>query len=123
MFRLPQPRRAIENRAADLCMNVYLALGMTIAASLDGLVNRLDPGPPTNESLYDADSETLRDAGVERVPTTLGHAIEALEADPLARDVAGDVMLDCYLRYKRDEWGRFCTTVTDWEREEYLRFF
>ena len=123
MFRLPQPRRAIENRAADLCMNVYLALGMTIAASLDGLVNRLDPGPPTNESLYDADPEALRDAGVKRVPTTLGHAIEALETDELAREVAGDVMLDCYLRYKRDEWGRFCTTVTDWEREEYLRFF
>ncbi len=123
MYRLPQARRAIENRAADLCMNVYLALGMTIAASVDGLMNQLDPGPPTNESLYDADPEILRAAGVKRVPPTLGHAIEALETDPLAREVAGEVMLDCYLRYKSDEWNRFCTTVTDWEREEYLRFF
>ena len=29
-FRLPQNRYCIENRAADLTMNVYLALGMTI---------------------------------------------------------------------------------------------
>lgn len=123
MYRLPQARHAIENRAADLCMNVYLALAMTIAASLDGLENRIEPGPPTNESLYDADPAVLRAAGVKRVPTTLGHTIEVLEANELAREVVGEVMLDCYLRYKRDEWNRYCTTVTEWEREEYLRFF
>ena len=123
MYRLPQARRAIENCAADLCMNVYLALAMTIAASLDGLEKRIEPGPPTNESLYDADPDALRAAGVKRVPTTLGHTIDVLETNELAREVVGEVVLVCYLRYKRDEWGRYCTTVTDWEREEYLRFF
>ena len=31
-FRLPQNRFCIENRAADMMMNVYLALAMTVSA-------------------------------------------------------------------------------------------
>lgn len=123
MYRLPQARRAIENRASDLCMNVYLGFGMTIASSLEGITKKLKPGKPTNESLYDAPAEKLEKAGVKHVPLTLLAAIQALENDPLAKQVAGPVMLDCYLRYKRNEWDRFYTTVTEWEREEYLRFF
>ena len=36
MLRLPQNRFCIENRAADMCMNPYLSLGMTTAATVAG---------------------------------------------------------------------------------------
>ena len=44
-FRLPQSRYCIENRAADMCMNIYLGLGMTLAAAVEGITNKIDPGP------------------------------------------------------------------------------
>ena len=46
MLRLPQNRFCIENRAADMCMNPYLSLAMTTAASVAGVIEEIDPGPP-----------------------------------------------------------------------------
>lgn len=123
MLRLPQARFAVENRAADMCMNAYLSLALTIAASVEGVERQLDPGPALNEALYDLDEATLRDAGIERLPTNLLQAIEAFDADPLARDVLGATMHTSYSRYKHDEWDRFHEHVTDWETAEYLRFY
>ena len=37
MIRFPQARYAIENRAVDMCVNPYLGLAMTCAASLEGM--------------------------------------------------------------------------------------
>ena len=37
MIRLPQRRKAIENRACDMSVNAYLALAMTIAATVEGI--------------------------------------------------------------------------------------
>ena len=51
-FRLPQSRYCIENRAADMCMNIYLALAMTQAAAIEGITKQVDPGPPTDRDLY-----------------------------------------------------------------------
>ena len=52
MLRMPQSRFALENRAADMCMNPYLGLGMMLAASVDGVVNKIDPGKSVDEDLY-----------------------------------------------------------------------
>ena len=57
MLRLPQNRFCIENRASDLCMNPYLALGMTTAAAVEGVIEGIDPGPPLNRDLYDMTDE------------------------------------------------------------------
>lgn len=123
MLRLPQTRHAIENRAADMALNPYLALAMTAAASLAGMKGRLDPGPPVEESLYDADPQRLAAAGVKPLPSNLREAVQAFAEDALAQDTLGTVMHVSYGRYKRDEWARFHECVTEWERTEYLRFF
>lgn len=47
MLRLPQARWAIENRAADMCMNGYLALAMTVAAAIEAF----DQDPLARETL------------------------------------------------------------------------
>ncbi len=123
MYRLPQTRYAIENRAADLTMNVYMAFAMHIAASLEGITRKMKAPKPTNVSLYEADKEKLKKAGVERTPKTLQEAIDAIKADPLSKRVMGETLLSCWLTYKQDEWDRYYTTVSEWEREEYMRFF
>jgi glutamine synthetase len=123
MLRLPQARFAVENRAADMCMNAYLALAYTVAASLEGVEQGLDPGPALNEALYDLDEDQLQAAGAERLPTNLLEAITAFDADPLAKEVFGETMHRSYSTYKHDEWDRFHEHVSDWETAEYLRFF
>lgn len=122
MLRLPQTRWAIENRAVDLTMNAYLALSMTVAASLEGLSEKLDPGEPVNRSLYDMTPEELEHAGIQPLPANLLEAIQVFDRSDLARDVLGEVMHNSYSRYKHDEWNRSQEYVTDWETLEYLRF-
>lgn len=122
-FRLPQSRYCIENRAADMCMNVYLALGMTLAAVVEGITNKIDPGPATNRDLYEMTDEEFEAAGIRRLPRNLMAATNALRQDDLAEQTMGTVMRKSYLAYKVDEWERYHQTVTDWEVAEYLRLF
>jgi glutamine synthetase len=123
MLRLPQTRRAIENRASDMSVNPYLALALTIGASLEGLEHELDAGRPVNKPLYDLTEEEARAWGVRHLPTTLIEAIDAFDRDPLAKAVLGPTMHSLYSRYKHDEWRRFHDHVTAWEQREYLKFF
>jgi glutamine synthetase len=121
MLRLPQARKAIENRACDMTMNGYLALAMTVGACLEGIGERLAPGEPLNTDAYAL--EDTPHAAVRRLPRTLLQAVEAFDADALASSVLGPVMHRSYSTYKHDEWERFHQQVTPWERDEYLRFF
>jgi len=123
MLRLPQSRFCIENRAADMCMNAYLSLGMTAAAMTEGIVNSYSPGEPLNQDLYSMSEDEIAKSGAQRLPRNLLEAIEILRADELARNVLGDAMLDSFLHYKTDEWERYHQAVTDWEVEEYLRLY
>ncbi len=122
-FRLPQSRYCIENRAADMCMNVYLALGMTLTAALDGIANKTDPGEPTDRDLYAMTNEEFTELGIRRLPRNLMIATQALATDTLAEKVMGPVMRNSYIEYKNDEWERYHQTVTDWEVQEYLRLY
>ena len=122
-FRLPQNRFCIENRAADLTMNVYLALAMTISAAVEGINNKIDPGKPSDFDLYALTDEDCKKRGIRRLPQNLLHAIESLKKDKLAEKVLGKVMLNSYINYKNDEWERYLQAVTDWEVKEYLRLY
>lgn len=123
MLRLPQARYAIENRAVDMCVNPYLALAMTCAASLEGIKHAVDPGPPLNKSLYDLSREERIRYKVQPLPRNLNEAIAGFEADELAKQVFGETMHALYVRHKQDEWDRFHETITEWEQREYMRFY
>ncbi|MGH1542646.1 MAG: glutamine synthetase family protein [Arenicella sp.] len=122
-FRLPQNRYCIENRAADMCMNIYLALGITLAAAMEGINNKIEPGEPSNFDLYALSDDEMTERGIRRLPRNLMMALEHLKEDELIKQVMGPVMLKSYLAYKADEWERYHQTVTDWEVTEYLRLF
>ena len=121
MLRLPQNRFCIENRAADMCMNPYLGLGMSLAASVDGIVNKIDPGPSADEDLYVMDAR--RQKKLTALPRNLLEATEQLGKSSLAQEVLGEQMLSSFVAYKVDEWERYHQVTTDWEVKEYLRLF
>jgi glutamine synthetase len=122
-FRLPQSRYCIENRAADMCMNVYLGLAMSLSAVVKGITDKIEPGPPTDRDLYSMTDEEFKELGIRRLPRNLLIATQALSEDDLAEEVMGTVMRQSYLVYKSDEWERYHQAVTDWEVQEYLRLY
>ena len=77
----------------------------------------LDPGPPQQGNTYDLLAEG---AEIEKVPDSLGKALEALEADEVVRSALPGRLYKVFHHYKRDEWERYLAAVTDWERDEYL---
>ena len=122
-LRIPLAGGRVELRAADSACNPYLGAAMVLAAGLEGIRERLDPGEPNRENMYDVAAGELEARGIHQLPRSLGDAIDALEADPLTLAVMGPDMAKAWIDYKRDEWLSYMAHVSDWETARYLRFF
>jgi glutamine synthetase len=126
MLRIPGPGR-VEDRTIDGSCNPYLAAAAVLAAGLDGIENRSDPGEPNTENLYSVSYDELRSRGLETLPTNLLNATDELEQDEVLREALGrgrdEDYVDYYIRVKRDEWNRYHEQVTPWEINEYLTRF
>ncbi|MBU6257139.1 MAG: type III glutamate--ammonia ligase [Burkholderiales bacterium] len=116
------PGGRIELRLPDGGCNPYLATAAVIAAGLDGIDNRLDPGEPNNDNLYDYSEQQLRDHGIGILPQNLAQALDALEADATLMQALGPVAVE-FIRLKRMEWIEYMRHVSDWEISTYLEFY
>jgi glutamine synthetase len=123
MLRIPLAGGRVECRAADISSNVYLGGAMILAAGLEGIREHLDPGEPHTENMYTHSPEALSAMGIGCLPRTLGEAIAAFAADPLSKQVMGDLMYQSYIDYKNQEWQDYHNHISDWERQRYLKFF
>jgi glutamine synthetase len=122
MLRLPGNRYCVENRAVDMSTNAYLAAAISLAAGLEGIEQELDPGEPLNDDLYKRGAPDLKSAGIQVLPRTLLHALEAFESDPIAQTAFGDFYKEVYLSHKLREWERSFYPVTAEQRRNYLTF-
>lgn len=104
----------LEFRAADATASPYLALAALVSAGLEGIREELEP-PPVVEAGAPIEIEPMRTA----LPTSLGEALAALEADQLARAWLPPRMLETYLGLKRLE----LSLVSDLELEEVCRLY
>lgn len=121
MCRMPVNRHCLEVRTADAAVNYHLGIGLVLAAGLDGIERKLEPGDPLNIDLYRASSEVLEAAGDIALPTTLADALDLLEVDQFAAEVLGAEFHQTYLDYKRREIAEFNSVVTNWEIAKYLQ--
>jgi glutamine synthetase len=96
---------------------------MLLAAGLEGIRERLDPGEPNLVNAYTLSPGQRAERGLTTLPRTLGEAIEAFAADPLGRQVFGEAMADAFISFKRQEWDSYHAAVSSWERERYLELF
>ncbi|MBM3571688.1 MAG: type III glutamate--ammonia ligase, partial [Alphaproteobacteria bacterium] len=111
--RVPLAGNRVELRAADSACNPYLGAAMTIAAGLEGIARKMDPGDGHRDNMYLKTPAELKKLGVGLLPRTLGEALDAFAADPLSRQVMGDKMAGAWLAYKREEWDEFTVHVSD----------
>jgi glutamine synthetase len=120
MVRIPEGR--IELRLPDGACNPYLAAAVIIAAGLDGVDRKLDPGAPQNFNLYELSAAQLAEKGIGVLPQSLEQAVTALEADHFVREALGPVT-DEFIKLKRNEWNDYMRHVSEWEVNNYLEFF
>ena len=112
-----------EWRLPDAAANPYLATAALIAAGLDGIDRRLDPGPEVTDDLFDCTPAQLRERGIGLLPQSLSQALDALEADAVIQGALGEELTREFLRLKRDEWRQWACHVTPWERDRYAAAF
>ncbi len=94
--------KRVEFRAPDASSNPYLCFAAILMAGLDGILNRIDPGDPTDKDLYELPAEEAK--LIKQVPSSLSAVLDALEADHdflLQGDVFTTDLLEAYISYKR----------------------
>jgi glutamine synthetase len=99
----PKAKR-VEARFPDPTANPYLAFSALLMAGLDGIKNKIDPGPASDKDLYDLPPEEL--ASIPTVCGSLREALEELEKDHdflLAGDVFTKDQIDGYAALKWEE--------------------
>jgi glutamine synthetase len=124
MLRLPMNRFCIENRSPDISTNFYLTAAFSLAAGMEGMEKRMDPGAPWNENLYDLveGRKTMTEPMPERLPRTLVEALDAFQADPLVASSMGAEFRDIYVKQKLKEWDQHFYKVTDEERGAAMEY-
>ena len=115
MIRIPDGGR-FEFRLADGAANPYLLQAGLLAAGLDGIRQRRDPGQRLDINMY-TDGHAVE--GVKRLPLNLLDALRALEASPVLNEALG-AFVPSYLKLKRQEWDDYCRHLTQWERDTTL---
>ncbi|MEJ2593180.1 MAG: type III glutamate--ammonia ligase [Candidatus Thiodiazotropha sp.] len=121
--RVPMGGGRCESRNADGAVNPYLAAALSLAAGLDGIRNKIDPGAPQEDNLYELSEAERAERGIEFLPRDLQEAIDAFEADPFVTETLGQALRDEFITYKRQEWNAYHQTVSQWEIERYSHLF
>jgi glutamine synthetase len=121
--RVPAGGGRCESRNADGALNPYLAAALALAAGLEGVRDKIDPGSPNEDNLYTISEAERRARNIEFLPNTLQDAVSAFAADPLVEATLGRDLRDEFITYKTAEWEAYHLTVSRWEIERYSHLF
>ncbi len=96
--------KRIEFRAPDPSANPYLAFAATVAAGLDGIREKIDPGDPVNEDIYKLSDSARRALGIKTLPRALQDSIDALKNDKgFLKPYFSNELIDTYVELKCEE--------------------
>jgi glutamine synthetase len=118
MIRTPDAGH-VEDRTVSSAFNPYLGFAAYLAAGLDGIKRRLDPGDPNLGNLYEMSLEEMAKRKVRVLPQSLAEAIDELERDAVIQAGLGAIAPE-FIKLKRMEWNDYHRQVSTWEVERYL---
>jgi len=121
--RIPAGGGRCESRNADGAVNPYLASALMLAAGLDGIRNKIDPGAPNEDNLYEITEAERASRGINFLPQTLQEAVFAFSEDPLIEHTLGRNLKNEFIRYKTEEWEAYHLSISPWEIERYSYMF
>ena len=116
MIRIPDAGR-FEFRLGDGAANPYLLQAAILAAGLDGMDNKRDPGKRLDINMY-TDGHKVR--GVKKLPLNLLDALRLFESSKATRTMFGHEFVNAYSKLKHQEWNNYCRTLSQWERDNTL---
>lgn len=130
LVRIPGPGagRRLEYRSGDGSSSPYLHLAGLLAAIVDGIRAGRTAPPAVDGDVGHWTDEEAAAQGVDRLPASLGEALDALERDEVLRAMLGPTIDENYRAVKRYELDAYeagargggPTEVTEWERATYL---
>ncbi len=124
MIEIPDPGR-FELRLMDGSANPYLCKASVLAAGLDGLKNKIDPGKPLNCNMYE---DHKKYPNLPKLPDELDQSLEKLKNNKDMNNAFGKDTINSYIKLKTSEINEFkkketfdkTKTITRWERNNTL---
>ena len=116
MVRIPGPGR-LEFRLADGASNPYLMAAAILAAGLDGIESKIEPGKRLDVDMY---SEGDKVRGAKKLPLYLIDAIREFSKNKMLRSYLGEEFCNAYEKIKTNEWNDYSINLSDWERSNTL---
>jgi glutamine synthetase type III len=107
LIRIPDMGR-FELRLPDGSANPYLMAAALIAAGLDGIQNKRDPGRRSDQ-LHDPTTQATL------LPNNLLDALRALESCSVLKAHLGEAFIAAYLKLKYQEWEQYTGHLSQWE--------
>ena len=124
MIRIPDQGR-FELRLMDGASNPYLLQAGIIAAGLEGINKKINPGKPLHCNMY---KDYKKYPNLKKLPNDISQAITMLQkSKPLAEAFGKDV-IESYIKLKNSEIKDFRNkstfnkkkSVTKWEKDNTL---
>lgn len=115
-IRVPDSGR-FEFRLADGAANPYILPAALIAAGLDGIAQKRDPGPRYDNNTY---TDPLPPSVAGQLPANLLDALRYLESNEILPKALGAAFTQAYLKLKRQAWNEYSAHVSTWELENTL---
>ncbi len=103
MIRIPDAGR-FELRLADGAANPYLLQARMLAAGLDGIRNKRDPGKRLDIDMY-TEGHTVK--GAKRLPLNLLDALRAFDRSSVLQERLRRGLVASYLKLKHAEWNAY----------------
>ncbi|MGR3983710.1 MAG: type III glutamate--ammonia ligase [Gammaproteobacteria bacterium] len=116
MIRVPD-RGRFELRLMDGAANPYLLQAGILAAGLDGIAHKRDPGKRLDINMY---TEGASAKGLKQLPLNLLDAIRETEKSRVLKEGLGAELVASYCKLKRDEWDDYARAISGWEMEHTL---
>ena len=116
MVRVPGPGR-FELRLPDGAANPYLMQAVILAAGLDGVRTKADPGRRYDIDMYQM-GHTVKNA--PKLPLNLLDALREFDKDKTLKSMMGDEFSSAFLKLKHKEWDSYASHFSKWETENTL---
>jgi len=124
MIRIPDPGR-FELRLMDGSANPYLLQAGVLAAGLNGLKNKINPGKPLNCNMY---TDYKKYPNLPKLPDNLELSLEKLKNNKEMKKSFGVNAINSYLKLRKSEIDDFkqkqtfdkAKPITKWEKANTL---
>ncbi|AEH60214.1 glutamine synthetase, type I [Methanosalsum zhilinae DSM 4017] len=123
LIRIPAARgksTRVELRSPDPSCNPYLAFAAILAAGLEGINEKVDPGEMVDINIFDLNECERREQCIDILPATLQESSMYLADSDLMKEALGEHVINNILRLAKAEWDLYSMQVHEWEIKRYL---